>query len=194
MPEHQDLRKLVEKAQSGDLSAYGLIYDQLYNSIFAYVWHQVGSRAQAEDITAGVFLGALEKLDGFQWRGAGFRAWLYRIARNDVLDHFRRRGRTAGQVSLSPEALEQPAAETVEDAAESNWDRQELLEAVKLLSDDQQQVILLKLVGNLSNRQIGEVISKNEGAVKALQHRALARLRKLLDDEDDGPLTETGDD
>lgn len=185
MREHQDLKKLVEKAQAGDLSAYGLIYDQLYNGIFSYVLHQVGSRAQSEDITAGVFLGALEKLDGFQWRGAGFRAWLYRIARNDVLDHFRKRGRSAGEVPLAAEALEQPADVQVEDEAESNWDRQELLGAVKSLSDDQQQVILLKLVGNLSNRQIGEVISKNEGAVKALQHRALMRLRKILEAAED---------
>lgn len=187
MSEQKDLRKLVEKAQKGDISAFGRIYDLLYDRIYAYVLHRVGVRAQAEDIAAEVFVDALEGLDGFRWQGAGFRAWIYRIAHNDVLDHFRRTGRTVGEVPLDEDAREVPAEKQVEDVVAGKWEQRALLRAVRSLSDDQQQVVLLKLVGNLSNRQIGEVISKNEGAVKALQHRALARLRKLLEESRESP-------
>ncbi len=182
MSEQRELKELVARAQSGDLAAYGQIYDRLYDRIYAYVFHQVDSRTNAEDITAGVFVGALEKLDGFTWRGAGFIAWLYRIARNDVLDHFRRRGREAREVALTTEVFNQPADVRVEEIVAAAWGDRELLEAVKLLSEDQQQVIMLRMIGNLSNREIGEVVSKSEGAVKALQHRALENLRRTLGD------------
>ena len=180
MTDHRELRKLVEQAQDGDLDAFGRIYDLLYDRIYAFVLHQVGSRTHAEDITAGVFVGALEKLEGFSWRGAGFTAWLYRIARNDVVDHFRRHGRNLKELAVMEEALELPSDVRVDEMVESAWSELELIQAVRRLSDDQRQVVLLRLVGNLSNRQIGKVVSKSEGAVKALQHRALQNLRKML--------------
>lgn len=182
MSEQKHLRKLVERAQKGDLSAYGQIYDLLYDKVFAYVLRRVGARTPAEDITAEVFVDALEGLKDFRWQGAGFRAWVFRIAHNDVLDHFRRSGRSAGNLPLNQEARDLPSGVRVEDVASDNRERRELLNAVGKLSEDQQQVVLLKLVGNLSNRQIGEVISKSEGAVKALQHRALMRLRRLMEE------------
>ncbi len=180
MTDHRELRKLVEQTQNGDLDAFGRIYDLLYDRIYAFVLHQVGSRTHAEDITAGVFVGALEKLEGFSWRGAGFTAWLYRIARNDVVDHFRRHGRNLKELAVMEEALELPSDVRVDEMVESAWSELELIQAVRRLSDDQRQVVLLRLVGNLSNRQIGKVVSKSEGAVKALQHRALQNLRKML--------------
>lgn len=182
MTEKRELAKLVKRARRGDAEAFGLLYDRFHDSVYAYVLHQVGSRADAEDITSGVFLDALEKIDVFKWRGAGFSAWLFRIARNDVLDFFRKRGRSR-ETPLGEEANEQPAATGTEDEAEAARRNRELLQAIRGLSEDQQQVVLLRLVANLSNRQIGEILSRSEGAVKALQHRALKALRKKLGED-----------
>jgi len=176
--EQHQLARLVKRVQKGDREAFGQIYERLYDQVYTYVLHQVGSPADAEDITAGVFLDALRKIDDFKWRGAGFSAWLFRIARNDVLDFFRQRGHWQ-EAPIAAEVTEQPAA-GVEETAEAAWKEQELLQAISKLSEEQRQVVLLKLLINFSNNQIGEILSKTEGAVKALQHRALLNLRNIL--------------
>jgi len=183
LTEKRELARLVRRARKGDADAFGEIYDRYHDKVYAYVLHQVGTPADAEDITAGVFLDVLEKIEGFTWQGAGFSAWLFRIARNDVLDFFRRRGRKSREITITDEILELPARENVEGQAETAEDERKLLAAIGTLSEDQQQVVLLKLLANLSNRQVGDVVSKNEGAVKALQHRALISLRKFMEEE-----------
>lgn len=182
MTERRELATLIKRARKGDAEAFGQIYDRYYDSVYAYVLRQVGTPADAEDITAGVFLDVLEKLDGFRWRGAGFAAWLFRIARNDVLDHFRRRGTKAREVSMTDETLEMPSGVLVENQAETAWRDRNLMASIDRLSDEQRQVVLLKLLVNFSNRQIGAVLGKSEGAVKALQHRALVTLRKIMEE------------
>lgn len=181
MTEKRELAKLIRRVQKGDVETFGLIYDQFFDPVYAYVLRQVGSPADAEDIVSGVFLEVFEKIGGFTWRGAGFAAWLFRIARNDVLDYYRRQGKRIKEIALT-EIEEAPAEALVEDIAERAWDQAELLAAVGLLPDEQRQVILLKLMLNFSNRQVGAVIDKSEGAVKALQHRALLSLRKMLNE------------
>ena len=180
MTEKRKLAKLVKRVQKGDSDAFGQIYDRYYDPIYAYVLHQVGSRADAEDITAGVFLDALERIERFSWRGAGFEAWLFRIARHDVLDHFRWHRRRMHDVALEDTERTLPPAR-VADPAEATCEKGYLLQAISNLSEEQQQVILLKLVADLSNKQIGEVLSKSEGAIKALRYRALLSLKKVLD-------------
>ncbi|HDY69885.1 MAG TPA: sigma-70 family RNA polymerase sigma factor [Actinobacteria bacterium] len=180
MTEKHKLARLVKRVQKGDSNAFGRIYDRYYDSVYAYVLHQVGSRTDAEDITAGVFLDALERIESFSWRGAGFEAWLFRIARHDVLDYFRWRRRRQHDVAL--DGTKHPlAAARVADPAEAACEKSYLLQAISNLSEEQQQVILLKLVADLSNQQIGEVLSKSEGAVKALRYRALLSLKQVLD-------------
>lgn len=181
MTEKRELSSLIKRIQKGDAEAFGQLYDRFYDPIYSYVLRQTGSRADTEDITAGVFLYVLEKIDGFTWRGAGFAAWLFRIARNDVLDHFRRLGRGARETALTEDVMELPSAALVEDQANKAWDDRELRRVIAELSEEQQQVVLLKLMMNFSNRQIGEVLDKSEGAVKALMHRAMLALRKNFD-------------
>lgn len=181
MPNKQALAKLIGRAQRGDPEAFGQIYELFIDSIYSYVLGLVGRPVDAEDITAGLFLDLLEKIDRFSWRGAGFEAWLFRMARNDVIDHFRRTKRSSREIELS-EAINPPATDRIEQIAEAEWDQRKLLWAIRQLSEDQQQVVLLKLMVNFSNRQIGEVISKSEGAVKALQFRALKALRIILEE------------
>lgn len=179
MTEKEELAELVERARQGSSEAFGQIYDRFADQVYAFVLHQVKNPADAEDITAGVFLDALEQIGRFRWRGAGFAAWLFRIARNDVLDFFRKRGRSR-ETELSEETLKQPAATRVEDQVAATWEAEELRQAIGRLSTDQQQVVLLKLLLNFSNRQAGAVLGKSEGAAKALQHRALLALQELM--------------
>lgn len=181
MTEKSELRGLIRQIQDGDRDAFGALYDRFFDSVYGYVLRQVGSSADAEDITAGVFLEVFEKIGGFTWRGAGFSAWLFRIARNDVLDHFRQRS-PAKESALMEEIEQLPAAATVDQQAEKKWSAQELLAAITRLSEEQRQVVLLKLTLNFSNRQTGVVLGKSEGAIKALQHRALLSLREILDE------------
>ena len=183
MSEKKDLEKLVRKVQKGDVEAFGQLYDRFYGPVYGFVLHQVRSPQDAEDIVSGVFLDALEKIGGFSWRGAGFGAWLFSVARHDVLDYHRRRGRSR-ETALGEQEMEFPSGELVEQITAAAWDKRQLREAVWQLSDEQQQVVLLKLLVNFSNRQIAAVMSKSEGAVKALQHRALLNLRKILESED----------
>ena len=182
MTEKRELSRLIKRIQRVDAEAFGQIYDRFHDKVYLYVYRQTGSRTEAEDITANVFLYVLEKIDGFTWRGAGFAAWLFRIARNDVLDYFRKKGNGAREVALTEEIMEQPSRLRVEDEAEAAFDERRLRLAITELSEEQQQVVLLKLMMNFSNRQIGEVLGKSEGAVKALTHRALQGLRKNLDE------------
>ena len=181
MTEKRQLAKLIKRVQKGDSEAFGKIYDGYYDSVYAYVLHQVGQQADAEDITAGVFLDALERIDGFSWRNAGFEAWLFRIARNDVLDYFRWHRRRFRDISLDG-TEKPPLPARSEDPAEAACNREYLMQAIRNLSEEQQQVILLKLVADLSNKQIGEVLLKNEGAIKALRYRALVSLKRVFDE------------
>lgn len=177
--EKSKLEKLAKRARKGDTEAFGQIYDRYYGPVFAYIFRQVGTRMDAEDITAGVFLSALRNIGSFKWKGLGLEAWLFRIARNNVIDYYRRMGR-AKETGLNEEISEMRSDSNVEDAAEMAWEQRELLSAIGYLPEEQRQVLLLKLAANLSNNQIGAVMSKSESAVKSLQHRALLNLRKNL--------------
>jgi len=181
----RELKRLIKRIQKGDADAFGQLYDRFHDPVYAYVLRQTGSPVDAEDITADVFLYVLEKISGFTWRGAGFEAWLFRIARNDVLDHFRRKGKGAREIPVTEEAMEQPSTVRVDKQVEASGDERELRRAIASLSEEQQQVMLLKLMMNFSNRQVGEILGKSEGAVKALTHRALLSLRKKLEKQQD---------
>lgn len=183
MTEKRELSQLIKHVQKGDLEAFGIVYDRFFDAVYAYVYRQVGSAADAEDITSGVFLEVLEKIDGFSWRGGGFTAWLFRIARNDVTDFFRRNGGRRREIAFTEEVERMPSGKQIEHLAEQAWDERHLREAVGRLPAEQQQVVLLKLMLNLSNRQVGDILDKSEGAIKALQHRATKTLKKLMDSE-----------
>lgn len=187
MSEKRELARLIKRIQKGDADAFGQLYDRFHGPVYSYVLRQVGNPADAEDITSTVFLYVLEKIDGFTWRGAGFAAWLFRIARNDVLDHFRRHGTGAREIALPEDMLEQPSGVLVEEQFETVTEERRLLCAINGLSDEQRQVVLLKLMMNFSNRQVGEVLDKTEGAVKALTHRALQALRKEMEKQEGDP-------
>jgi RNA polymerase sigma-70 factor (ECF subfamily) len=138
----------------------------------------VGNRHDAEDLTTQTFLKMLESITKFKWRSAPFSAWLFRIAHNLAMDHFRatRRWQPEENVPEQP-GEEEPSAESV---AFQSIGRQSMLELIENLSQEQQQVLTLKFVFNFPNADVATILGKTEGAVKSLQHRALVSLQKQV--------------
>jgi RNA polymerase sigma-70 factor (ECF subfamily) len=173
-----DLRRLVELAQQGDREALESLYLLHFDRIYSYLHLSVGNRHDAEDLTTQTFLKMLEAIGRFRWRSAPFSAWLFRIAHNLAMDHFRSTRRWQPEEDV-PEP-EEMAESSAEDEALESIGRRSMLELIENLSHEQQQVLMLKFVFSFSNGEAGTILGKSEGAVKSLQHRALASLQKQL--------------
>ena len=173
-----DLRRLVEFAQQGDREALEALYLLHFDRIYSYLHMSVGNRHDAEDLTTQTFLKMLEAIGRFRWRSAPFSAWLFRIAHNLAMDHFRATKRWQPEEEV-PEP-EGAAASSAEDDALQSIGRRSMLELIENLSHDQQQVLTLKFVFNFSNGEAATILGKTEGAVKSLQHRALTSLQKQV--------------
>ena len=170
------IQDLVERAQLGDRSALEELYLIHFDRIYSYLHMSVGSRHDAEDLTTQTFVKMLESIGRFRWRSAPFSAWLFRIAHNLAMDHFRARRRWQPEEEIpEPPGAEENSAE--EQALASIGDAS-LLELIARLSPEQRQVLTLKFVFRFSNGEAATILDKTEGAVKSLQHRALASLHK----------------
>src|SRR5213082_3987034 len=176
-PDH--VRTLVARAQEGDRDALEELYLLHFDRIYSYLHMSVGNRHDAEDLTTQVFVKMLESIAKFRWRSAPFSAWLFRIAHNLAMDHFRANRRWQPEEEVpEPDPGEGSAAE--EEALESIG-RRSMLELIENLSHEQQQVLTLKFVFNFSNGEAATILDKTEGAIKSLQHRALASLQRQLE-------------
>src|SRR5438270_5240260 len=174
-----DLRRLVGLAQDGDREALEELYLLHFDRIYSYLHMSVGNRHDAEDLTTQVFVKMLESIGKFRWRSAPFSAWLFRIAHNLAMDHFRANKRWQPEEEVpEPDPGEGSSAE--QEAFESIG-RQSMLELIQKLSREQQQVLTLKFVFNFSNGDAATILGKTEGAIKSLQHRALASLQRQLE-------------
>lgn len=174
---------LLEKARGMDQEALAAVYDRFADRIYRYLYRRVGDPEVAEDLTAQTFTRMLEALHtGRQWH-TSFHAWLYRIAHNLAVDYFRQKTRMQ-TVSLEPHqalkatrAAVDPFAETVK-----RLQRETLVQALEYLTPDQAQVIRLRFLEGYTIAEVAQIMGKTEGAVKALQFRAIARLRVLLEE------------
>jgi RNA polymerase sigma-70 factor, ECF subfamily len=173
-----EIRKLVERAQAGDRAALEELYLIHFDRIYSYLHMTVGNRHDAEDLTTQTFLRMLESIGKFRFQSAPFSAWLFRIAHNLSIDHFRATKRVQPEDEV-PEPIGS-AQDSAEFEALHSIGRQSLLEMIDTLSDEQQQVLTLKFVFNFSNGEVATILGKTEGAIKSLQHRALASLQKQL--------------
>jgi RNA polymerase sigma-70 factor, ECF subfamily len=176
--EHERVRVLVEQAQAGDTNALEELYLIHFDRIFSYLQLSVGNRHDAEDLTTQTFLKMLEAIGRFRWRAVPFSAWLFRIAHNVAMDHFRAARRSEPREEVpEPEPDESSSAEA---EAMHSIGRASMLELIEDLSDDQKQVLTLKFVFDFSNTEVARILGKSEGAIKSLQHRALASLHRQL--------------
>jgi RNA polymerase sigma-70 factor (ECF subfamily) len=172
------IRQLVERGQRGDRDALEELYLIHFDRIYSYLHMSVGNRHDAEDLTTQTFLKMLESIGKFRFRSAPFSAWLFRIAHNHAMDHFRaaRRWQPEEEVPEPPGQVELSA----EDEALHSIGRASMLELIEGLSHEQQQVLTLKFVFNFGNAEVATILGKTDGAVKSLQHRALVSLQKQL--------------
>jgi RNA polymerase sigma-70 factor (ECF subfamily) len=172
---------LVHSAQQGDTEAFAQLYDRYVDTVFRYVLFRVGDRELAEDVTSETFLRALRRIGSVSYQGRDVGAWFVTIARNLVLDHVKssrfRLEVTTAEVDIQHVASgpEQEVMSRVTTAA--------LLECVERLGDDQRECIVLRFLQGMSVAETAEIMNRNEGAVKALQHRAVRRLAQLLPSE-----------
>lgn len=168
---------LVEAAQYDD-AAIGELYDRYEAKIYAYIYRRTGEQTLAEDLTGQVFLKMLEAIHNQKAWHSSFSGWLYRIAHNLVIDHYRQRDHQT-QVSLDDEpTLTSP--DNPEEAAEIKLDAERLRAAIGRLTEEQAEVISLRFLEGYSINEVAEMMSKTEGSIKALQYRAVSTLRQLL--------------
>jgi RNA polymerase sigma-70 factor (ECF subfamily) len=174
----EHVRELVARGQQGDRDALEELYLIHFDRIYSYLHVSVGNRHDAEDLTTQTFLKMLEKIGSFKWQSAPFSAWLFRIAHNLAMDHFRSRRRWQPEEEVpEPPGDEEPSAELV---AMQTIGRESMLKLIERLSPEQQQVLTLKFVFNLPNAEVAAILDKTEGAIKSLQHRALVSLQKQI--------------
>jgi RNA polymerase sigma-70 factor (ECF subfamily) len=177
--EAKRVRVLVDRAQKGDRAALEELYLIHFDRIYSYLHVSVGNRHDAEDLTTQTFLKMLESIGRFRWQSAPFSAWLFRIAHNLAMDHFRANKRWQPEEEVpEPEPDEVTSAET---GALESIGRKSMLELIEDLSPEQQQVLTLKFVFNFANAEAATILGKTEGAIKSLQHRALVSLQKQLE-------------
>jgi RNA polymerase sigma-70 factor (ECF subfamily) len=170
-------RALLDRARAYDPAALGELYDRYAGKMYAYIYRRVGDAAQAEDLTSELFLRVLNAVKNERtWRDS-FVAWLYRIAHNLVVDAYRRR--SPSMVPLDDLPLESEGDDPAKVAQEAA-DRTRLRAAIGQLTCDQQQVLALRFGEELTARETAAVMQKTTGAVEAMQHRALAALRRIL--------------
>ena len=176
----RDDARLVKQAKGGDLSAFGELYDQYADAIFRFLYARVNTRMDAEDLTSDVFLRAWRSLSGYKHQGHPFSAYLFQIARNLLIDYYRRSDRvesmTEREMRLLSDETAGPSAKVVQEL-----EHEQLRETLDQLRDDYRTVLMLRFVSGLSSRETAEAMERSSGAVRVLQHRALAALRDLLE-------------
>ncbi len=173
---------LVQRAQAGEADAFGELYDRYVSLVYRYIYYRVGTAQLAEDLTSETFLRALRRISSFTWQGRDVGAWFVTIARNLIADHYKS-GRYRLELTTD-DVTESGAAQLVADSPEGAvldaMQNKVLLEAVKQLNPEQQECIVLRFLQGLSVAETAEAMGKNDGAIKALQYRAIRSLGRLL--------------
>jgi len=169
---------IVAAAKKGDSLSFGKLYDHYVKPIYRFIAVKVSVRQEAEDLTHEVFLTAWQKLPGFTFQGFPFSSWLYRIARNRVIDHYRTKKQHAVIDEVDEGLL--GIIDSHEAGVDTTLTLAKVYAAMKELGADQQDVLLLRFVDDLSPKEIAEVLDKSEGSVRIIQHRAVEALKKKL--------------
>jgi RNA polymerase sigma-70 factor (ECF subfamily) len=171
------IERFVQQAKSGDAEAFGQLFDHYHEPIYRYVASRVYRPTDAEDLTQTVFVKALEALPRYEARGVPFGGWLFRLARNAVIDFVRTRHE---HVELDVVGQRSAAEAQPDVVILMRHDIEEVAVALAALTDEQRDAIALRFFGGLSAREAAEAMGKQEGTVRGLQFRAIAALRRQL--------------
>ncbi|MCV2490411.1 sigma-70 family RNA polymerase sigma factor [Geodermatophilus sp. YIM 151500] len=174
--------ELVERAQGGDAEAFGQLYDRYVDLVHRYVHHRVGDRATAEDVTSETFVRALRRIDTLSFQGRDVGAWLLTIARNIIRDQVKS-SRYRLEVSTADLRDAAPLTDGPEEAVVQQLTNERLVACMRQLGSEQQECLALRFLHGLSIAETAAIMGKREGAIKALQHRAVRRLAALLPEE-----------
>ncbi len=170
---------IVKRVQDGEPEAFGELYDQYVDMVFRYVHFRVGTRTQAEDLTSETFVRALRRISSVKWQGRDFGAWLITISRNLIADHYK-----SARYRLEITTADMLDADQAQDGPENDvldaMTSASLIDAVKQLNSEQQECIVLRFLQGLSVSETAQAMGKNDGAIKALQYRAVRTLGRLL--------------
>jgi RNA polymerase sigma-70 factor (ECF subfamily) len=173
-----EIDRLVDRAKDGDSNAFGRLYDMHVDRVYRHVYYRVGNVADAEDLTQQVFLKAWQAIGRYKKTASPFLAWLIRISHNLVIDFYRS---SKAKTYLDFDAIASEPESGPEHLAEIHFDQQQVRQAILELPSDQQQVVLMRFIEDFSYPEIAASLGKSEGAVRVIQHRALVRLRKILE-------------
>ena len=174
--------ELLNRAISYRTDALSELYDRYESKIYGYIYRRTGNKALAEDLTAQVFLKMLEAIRERKAWHSSFSGWLYRIAHNLVIDYYRRRDRKP-QIPIDEAPVLPTTKHDPVTTAETKLDAERLRAAIRRLTEDQAEVVSLRFLEGYSINEVASMMTKSEGAVKALQYRAVATLRQLLEHE-----------
>ncbi|HAF08880.1 MAG TPA: hypothetical protein DCK98_02205 [Chloroflexi bacterium] len=178
--EREEDADLARRAGSGEAEAFGVLYDRYVDAVYRYVFYRVRNEAEAEDVTSDVFMRALRAISKYEPRQA-FLAWLYRIARNAVIDRSRRRA-ARQQVSFE-DALAHPNADQVvhpDAGLLAGSDASVVREAMRQLTPLQQEILVLRYVEGFDTKTISKLVGKQDGTIRGIEFRALSALRTLI--------------
>lgn len=184
------IERLVAQAKAGDSEAFGFLFDHFSEPVHRYIASRVVRPSDAEDLTQTVFVKALEALPRYESRGIPFGGWLFRLARNTVIDHVRTR-RDHADIEALAERVAVDAAP--DDMVVMRMQIDAVGVALASLTDEQREAIALRFFGGLSAREAAEAMGKQEGTVRGLQFRAITALRRQLELDDPDEGTKTGD-
>jgi len=176
----RELSSLIARAQAGDAGAFGEMYARYARHILRYLYLRTHEPEAAQDLTQEVFVRVIKGIGGFEFRGEkSFLGWLYTIASNVLIGQARRKQPISTPLDEGMDIADPPGQRSVH----SLFDRMALVQAMSHLTADQQQVLVLKFFADMTNQEIARTIGRTEGAVKALQHRALSSLQHILERE-----------
>ena len=179
-PDGEPIESVVERAKLGEQDAFGLLYELYYDRIYRYLSFKVGDQMVAEDLAVDVFIKVIRSIGSYRDRGHPFSSWLFRIAHNLAVDHFRKHARRSAVPLEKVAAFVEDSNVDLDSHVQQKLTMREVDRAMEDLTDLQRQVISLRFAGELSVRETAQALGRNENAIKALQHAGIKKLRRAL--------------
>ncbi|MFA5084634.1 MAG: sigma-70 family RNA polymerase sigma factor [Candidatus Paceibacterota bacterium] len=168
--------ELIKRAKNRDSEAFGLLYDQYQPAIYRFILLKIGNKVTAEDLTHQVFLNAWQRIESYQIQGFPFSSWLYRIAHNAVIDYYRTEKKDINLDSIAETA----AVNNLEEKIDQEFELNIIKAALKELPEEQQSIIIMKFVEDMTNGEIAAALGKSEGAIKTAQHRCIQNIKEII--------------